>query len=223
MTTWYQNSTAGFLNYSMQASEKPALLSRLDKFSNDSTACSNALLTGDIMIGFGPGINDGLFDDIDLNSPITVELQNQTVLSDNTNISCYLAAINPLAPLATLRALLSKAGISTRPEYEKIPERGKKMYAVASSYYFSLALYPAVKSSAEYSGVHVLGHDHFFFSTVAMPNPEYQQFFLENLRDPLMELLFFEGPIEEAQSLLIEVVKVLSEFDFSNFTLEDLE
>ena len=67
------------------------------------------------------------------------------------------------------------------------------MYAVAATYYFSLALYPAIKSSAEYSGVEILSHFHFFYSSVAIPNPEYHQFWAEKLREPLLELSFSRG------------------------------
>ena len=135
MTTWYQNTTSGFLEYSLQEAQKSGLFYRMSKFSSDSKACSNAALTGNVPIGYGPGIEDSLFGDVRLDSAITSELQNKTVMSDNTDISCYLAAINPLAPVATLRNLLS-ALVSTRTEYEAVPDRGSKMYAVATTYYF---------------------------------------------------------------------------------------
>ena len=116
MTTWYQNTTSGFLEYSLQEAQKSGLFYRMSKFSSDSLL--KCCLNGQCANRLWPRIEDSLFGDVRLDSAITSELQNKTVMSDNTDISCYLAAINPLALLLLCviysPALVSPLGLNTR-------------------------------------------------------------------------------------------------------------
>jgi len=223
MTAWYGHTTAGFLQHSLLVENKHGLEFRLAKFAEDSGHCASSLMHGRVQIGFGAGISDDLFAEIDLHSHISQELQDATVFSDEVAVSCYLAAINPLSPIATLRRLLSDAGIRTRTDYETIENRGQRMFAVASSFYFSLSLYPAIKSSADYSGVGLQSFFHFFVSSISEPNPDWNTFFSARLREPLLALLFSESDLDEAQLDLINTIKTLSEFEFSDFNIVVLE
>ena len=68
MTLQYENFTASFLEYALQESEKSGLLYRLSKFSSDGTACSHALFSSNVSIGYGRGFKDSLFGDVRLDS-----------------------------------------------------------------------------------------------------------------------------------------------------------
>jgi hypothetical protein len=219
MRKWYEFSTSGYLNDSIDSKKVHGLNTRLNTFFNDSMMCQKALTTNKIEIGYGSGVEDNLFYDIDLNKQITLELQNETINSSNTALSCYLAAIHPLLPLSALRKRLVESGISTKRHYENINNRGTKMVAPAMSFYTSLALYPAVKSSADFDGAHIDNFRYFYISSVSLPNKYWHSFWLDNLREPLLDLIYSELSLEEANESLISMISILSRFDFSDFEL----